>query len=75
MAWAGIKKKMFQKREKMGPQQQAEAAKIRQDSEAFRVKVDNFRTLFKKKAPFGVRSSAGLLVSVKRARFAQRSHD
>jgi hypothetical protein len=58
MAWAALKKKMFQKREKMGPQQQAEAAKIRQDSETFRVKVDNFRTLFKKKAPFGVRQPA-----------------
>lgn len=54
MAWAALKKKMFQKREKMGAQQQAEAAKIRQDSETFRVKVDNFRALFKKKAPFGV---------------------
>ena len=59
MAWAALKKKMFQKREKMGAQQQAEAGKIRQDSETFRVKVDNFRALFKKKAPFGVSTRAG----------------
>eukprot|EP00899_Mesostigma_viride_P009330 jgi/Mesvir1/18399/Mv14277-RA.1 len=54
MQWEGIKKKMFQVRESVAGIQEAEAQQIRATSEEFRMKVDDFRQSFLKKAPFGV---------------------
>jgi dynein heavy chain len=54
MTWSGIKKKMFNVREKLSNEQQEEARKIRENSDAFQGKVFEFRSYFKETAPFAV---------------------
>eukprot|EP00898_Chlorokybus_atmophyticus_P007698 jgi/Chlat1/792/Chrsp104S01257 len=60
ITWQALKKKMFQVREKLSSRQQEEAAAIREASEGFKTKVDDFRAVFKKKAPFGIPEAVGV---------------
>ena len=52
MAWADLKKKSLNMRERLAQQQQDEARIIRQKSDDFQVKVEQFRAEFLKQAPF-----------------------
>ena len=54
MAWADLKKKSLNMRERLAQQQQDEARIIRQKSDDFQVKVEQFRAEFLKQAPFAV---------------------
>jgi len=54
MTWSGIKKKMFNVREKLSNEQQEEARKIRENSDSFQGKVFEFRSYFRDTSPFAV---------------------
>lgn len=54
MAWADLKKKSLNMRERLAEQQQQEARIIRNKSDDFMAKVEKFRADFLARAPFGV---------------------
>lgn len=45
LAWKGLKKKMFQRREQLAPLQQAEAIEVRRRSDVFSEKVGNHSSI------------------------------
>ena len=55
LAWTALKKKSLNVKEKLSMMQQLEARKIREASDAFAKKVEDFRELFQKLAPFAVK--------------------
>ncbi|KAK3254170.1 Dynein beta chain, flagellar outer arm [Cymbomonas tetramitiformis] len=57
MTWGGIKKKMLNVREKLSNEQQAEARAIRETSDNFAMKVEDYRKYFQATAPFAVEES------------------
>eukprot|EP00854_Cymbomonas_tetramitiformis_P010885 gene10885-12880_t len=57
MSWGGVKKKMLNVREKLSNKQQAEARAIREKSDSFTGKVEDYRKYFQTTAPFSVEST------------------
>jgi len=54
-AWTRLKKDMFKRRDAINQMQLLEAREIRERSDGFNEKVENFRAFFQKKAPFGIK--------------------
>lgn len=52
--WKLLKRKMFTRKEQLTSLQQTEAIEIRRKSDAFGVRVEEFRRFFQTRAPFTV---------------------
>ena len=68
LAWTALKKKSLNVKEKLSMMQQLEARKIREASDAFAKKVEDFRELFQKLAPFAVKVRSAPTPSNRRTR-------
>lgn len=63
--WKLLKRKMFTRKEQLTALQQTEAIEIRRKSDAFNVRVEDFRKFFQMRAPFSVLGSELKLEQVK----------